>query len=163
VEELSGAALGVNPFDVAGTADTLHRALSMDPAERRSRAALLRSLVLGRTAADWLDDQLAAAARHSPADRGERQLLQQHHRARRALDHQVGPGRHPLIALSVDHGHPGHRHPPGRQLCAASKAGRSPRSSPNTATARIPSTSDRTTVPLSTSIGGLSSSDIRPG
>jgi trehalose 6-phosphate synthase len=61
-EELSEAALGVNPFDVVGTADTLHRALSMDPAERRARAARLRSLVLGRTAADWLDDQLAAAA-----------------------------------------------------------------------------------------------------
>jgi trehalose 6-phosphate synthase len=61
-EELSEAALGVNPFDVAGTADTLHRALSMDPAERRSRASRLRSLVLGRTAADWLEEQLAAAA-----------------------------------------------------------------------------------------------------
>jgi trehalose 6-phosphate synthase len=61
-EELSEAALGVNPFDVAGTADTLHRALSMDPAERQARAARLRSLVLGRTAADWLDEQLAAAA-----------------------------------------------------------------------------------------------------
>ena len=60
-EELSEAALGVNPFDVAGTADTLHRALSMDPAERRARAGRLRSLVLGRTAADWLEEQLAAA------------------------------------------------------------------------------------------------------
>ncbi len=61
-EELSEVALGVNPFDVAGTADTLHRALSMDPEERRSRAARLRSLVLARTASDWLEDQLAAAA-----------------------------------------------------------------------------------------------------
>ena len=61
-EELSESALGVNPFDVAGTADALHRALSMEPAERRARAEHLRSVVLGRTAADWLDDQLSAAA-----------------------------------------------------------------------------------------------------
>jgi trehalose 6-phosphate synthase len=61
-EELSESALGVNPFDVAGTADTLHQALSMELAERRTRAEHLRAVVLGRTAADWLDDQLAAAA-----------------------------------------------------------------------------------------------------
>ncbi len=34
--ELGGdGALGVNPFDVAGTADTLHAALTMEPAARR--------------------------------------------------------------------------------------------------------------------------------
>jgi trehalose 6-phosphate synthase len=60
-EELSDDALGVNPFDVSGTAETLHRALSMDPAERAARAERLRSLVLARTASDWLDEQLAAA------------------------------------------------------------------------------------------------------
>ena len=74
-EELSEAALGVNPFDVSATADALHQALSMDAAERRRRGDLLRSLVLARNAADWLDDQLAAAraarsaARPSPARR----------------------------------------------------------------------------------------------
>jgi trehalose 6-phosphate synthase len=60
-EELAEFAVGVNPFDVSGTADALHRSLSMDAAERRRRATHLRSLVLGRTASDWLDDQLAAA------------------------------------------------------------------------------------------------------
>jgi trehalose 6-phosphate synthase len=60
-EELAGAALGVNPFDVSGTADVLHAALSMDPAERARRATALRSLVRARTAADWMRDQLAAA------------------------------------------------------------------------------------------------------
>jgi trehalose 6-phosphate synthase len=60
-EELSADALGVNPFDVSGTADTLHRALTMDPAERAGRASRLKSLVLARTASDWLDEQLAAA------------------------------------------------------------------------------------------------------
>jgi trehalose 6-phosphate synthase len=65
-EELSGGALGVNPFDVSGTADALHRALSMDPEERRSRAACLRAVVQGRSAADWLADQLAAASGLTP-------------------------------------------------------------------------------------------------
>jgi trehalose 6-phosphate synthase len=54
-------ALGVNPFDVAGTADALHAALSMAPAERVARATALRDAVRGRTAAEWWADQLAAA------------------------------------------------------------------------------------------------------
>jgi trehalose 6-phosphate synthase len=59
--ELADLAVGINPFDVTGTAEALHRALSMDPAERAGRAAALRRRVAGRTAADWLADQLAAA------------------------------------------------------------------------------------------------------
>jgi trehalose 6-phosphate synthase len=54
-------ALGVNPFDVAGTADALHAALSMSPSERTARAVALRSAVRRRTSADWWTDQLAAA------------------------------------------------------------------------------------------------------
>jgi trehalose 6-phosphate synthase len=54
-------ALVVNPFDVAGTADVLHAALSMDARERSARAGALRSVVRGRTAGDWWEDQLAAA------------------------------------------------------------------------------------------------------
>ncbi len=65
-EELSEAALGVNPFDVAGTADAIHRALTMELGERRTRAARLRELVLARTASDWLDEQLAAARSLDP-------------------------------------------------------------------------------------------------
>jgi trehalose 6-phosphate synthase len=60
-EELSEAALGVNPFDLSGTADALHHALAMEPEERRSRADHLRSTVLARRASDWLADQLSAA------------------------------------------------------------------------------------------------------
>jgi trehalose 6-phosphate synthase len=60
--ELGGqGALGVNPFDVAGTADALHTALTMEPSARAARAAALRSAVMGRTSADWWADQLAAA------------------------------------------------------------------------------------------------------
>ncbi len=63
-EELALAgdgALGVNPFDVSGTAETLHAALSMGPAERARRAASLRAAVQGRTSADWWSDLLGAA------------------------------------------------------------------------------------------------------
>jgi trehalose 6-phosphate synthase len=66
-EELSAAAIGVNPFDVSGTADALHRALSLTGEERRARASLLRDLVLARTASDWLNEQLAAAQPPAPA------------------------------------------------------------------------------------------------
>jgi trehalose 6-phosphate synthase len=59
--ELAEAAVGVNPFDVAATADALHEALSMPAAERGRRAALLRELATARTAGDWLRDQLSAA------------------------------------------------------------------------------------------------------
>jgi trehalose 6-phosphate synthase len=59
---LSGhGALGVNPFDVSGTAEALHAALSMEASERARRAAALRSAVLARTSADWWADQLKAA------------------------------------------------------------------------------------------------------
>ena len=62
-EELAGPAVGINPFDVSGTAEALHRALTMDPDERHRRAEDLKSLVRSRTAADWMQDQLTAAAR----------------------------------------------------------------------------------------------------
>jgi trehalose 6-phosphate synthase len=60
-EELVEPALGINPFDITGTAEALHRALRMDMAERVKRAERLRSLVWARTAADWMQDQIAAA------------------------------------------------------------------------------------------------------
>jgi len=63
-EELALAgdgALGVNPFDVSGTAETLHAALSMGTAERARRAASLRAAVQGRTSADWWSDVVGAA------------------------------------------------------------------------------------------------------
>ena len=54
-------AIGINPFDVSGTAEALHAALSMGTAERAERAAALRAAVQARTDADWWADQLAAA------------------------------------------------------------------------------------------------------
>jgi len=60
-DELAEAAIEVHPFDVAGTADALDRALRMPADERRTRAARLRELAVARRPADWLADQLAAA------------------------------------------------------------------------------------------------------
>jgi trehalose 6-phosphate synthase len=60
-DELGEAALDVPPFDVAGTADALDRALRMPADERAARAARLRELSTARGPADWLADQLAAA------------------------------------------------------------------------------------------------------
>jgi trehalose 6-phosphate synthase len=61
-EELRTAAFGINPFDLTATARALELALDMGEDERVHRAGALRSLCAGRTAADWLDDQLAAAS-----------------------------------------------------------------------------------------------------
>ncbi|MCU1462624.1 MAG: alpha,alpha-trehalose-phosphate synthase [Acidimicrobiales bacterium] len=60
-EELAPAALEVNPFDVAGTADVLAVALAMSAEERADRAIALRKLVEMRTPRDWFDEQLSAA------------------------------------------------------------------------------------------------------
>ena len=60
-ERLQPAALRVPPFDIAGTAAVLHEALTMPAAERAERAKVLRALAEGRTPADWLANQLAAA------------------------------------------------------------------------------------------------------
>ncbi len=62
-DELCDAALGVNPFDVTGTAEALEVALLMSASERAERAERLRASVRARTASDWLADQLAAARR----------------------------------------------------------------------------------------------------
>lgn len=60
-DEVGEAAVRVQPFDVAGTADALDRALRMPAAERAERAVRLRELSIARRPADWLADQRAAA------------------------------------------------------------------------------------------------------
>lgn len=51
-----------DPYDVGATARAIAGALDADRAERAERAASLRAAVSARTPADWLADQLAAAA-----------------------------------------------------------------------------------------------------
>jgi trehalose 6-phosphate synthase len=60
-ERLQEAAVRVPPFDLVGTADALHRSLTMGAAERAERATKLRSIVEDRTPAHWLAEQLTAA------------------------------------------------------------------------------------------------------
>lgn len=59
--ELRHVVEGINPFDVAATASALERVLDRPPEERRRIAAAAREVAAGRTPADWLADQLAAA------------------------------------------------------------------------------------------------------
>lgn len=59
--QLGDQAIMVNPFDITGTADALHRALTMGLDERTVHADQLRKVVSARTPADWLSDQIAAA------------------------------------------------------------------------------------------------------
>jgi trehalose 6-phosphate synthase len=58
-EELADCALSVNPFDIQEQADTIYRALTMDPEERRLRANRLKEIIFSRNPGDWVDEQLA--------------------------------------------------------------------------------------------------------
>ncbi len=58
-EELGEYALSVNPFDIQETADSIHAALTMAPAEKRRRAEGLVEIVTSRDPGDWIDEQLA--------------------------------------------------------------------------------------------------------
>jgi trehalose 6-phosphate synthase len=57
-EELADCALSVNPFDIQEQADTIYRALTMDPEERRLRANRLKEIIFSRNPGDWVDAQL---------------------------------------------------------------------------------------------------------
>ncbi|MGH3002771.1 MAG: alpha,alpha-trehalose-phosphate synthase (UDP-forming) [Gaiellaceae bacterium] len=72
-EELGDLALAVNPFDIAGQADALHAALSMDAGERARRAAALEARVRAHDLAHWTRAQLADFDRAS-ADRASRNV-----------------------------------------------------------------------------------------
>jgi trehalose 6-phosphate synthase len=58
-EELAPWALTINPFDVAGQAEAIDRALSMAADERRARIEAIREYVRSRPIGDWIGLQLA--------------------------------------------------------------------------------------------------------
>ncbi len=58
-QELASCALSVNPFDIQEQADTIYRALTMDPEERRERAEQLKRIIFSRNPGDWVDEQIA--------------------------------------------------------------------------------------------------------
>jgi len=49
----------VNPFDIQEQADTIHRALTMDPEEKSLRAERLKQIISERDPGDWIDAQVA--------------------------------------------------------------------------------------------------------
>lgn len=61
--ELGEQALTVSPFDIYGTANALHQALTMPPEEKRKRAESLRALVKKADIRSWFYDQVDDAMR----------------------------------------------------------------------------------------------------
>ena len=61
-DELGEFAYGVNPYDIVGTSDAIHAALSASTSERSDRAAALRAAATRRTPLDWFNDQVDAAS-----------------------------------------------------------------------------------------------------
>jgi trehalose 6-phosphate synthase len=57
-EELGECTLSVNPFDIQEQADTIHRALTMEPEERQIRARHLKEIISERDPGDWIDEQM---------------------------------------------------------------------------------------------------------
>jgi trehalose 6-phosphate synthase len=68
-DELAEVSVGVNPFDVTGTAAAMASGLSMSIEQRRARAAELRRRARSRTPAQWLSE-----VRHSAQVPGDRDL-----------------------------------------------------------------------------------------
>jgi trehalose 6-phosphate synthase len=68
-DDLADVAVGINPFDVTGTAAAMASGLSMSDAERRVRAAELRRRARSRIPAHWL-----AEVRNAAQVPGERDL-----------------------------------------------------------------------------------------
>src|SRR5690606_2523415 len=60
--ELAEHALIVSPFDTYGTAEAMHRALTMPPEERHRRAEGLRRIVRNAGVRSWFYQQLEDAA-----------------------------------------------------------------------------------------------------
>jgi len=57
-EELGEHALAVSPYDIYGTADAIHKALTMAVDERHNRAEALRDTVINAGVKNWFYDQV---------------------------------------------------------------------------------------------------------
>lgn len=68
-EELGSFALSINPFDIVGQADALHRALTMPHAERADRLGEIKRIVRENHVGKWLAAQTDDIARKREADR----------------------------------------------------------------------------------------------
>lgn len=61
-DSLSEHAIGINPFDVSGTADALSRALSLPAGDRAAMASGLRAAAASGTPLDWFDALVSSAS-----------------------------------------------------------------------------------------------------
>jgi trehalose 6-phosphate synthase len=68
--ELGEWALSINPFDVEGQAEAIHRALELDGRDRRERIEAIRAHVREHDVNAWLDTQLAELDRVAAPARG---------------------------------------------------------------------------------------------
>ncbi len=57
-QELIDCVISVNPFDIQEQADAIHRALTMDPGQKRRWAEGLRQIIFSHNPGDWVDHQL---------------------------------------------------------------------------------------------------------
>jgi trehalose 6-phosphate synthase len=69
-EELHDWVITVNPFDVYGQADAIHRALTMPAEERRSRAQAIARHVEEHDLEEWIEAQLVDLDRMAPQAHG---------------------------------------------------------------------------------------------
>src|SRR5690606_9968197 len=135
-DELGDDALMVNPFDIVGTAEALHAALSMSDEERRRRTANLVQAATACPPARWLREQLGALDA-APADAGRRAPS-----AARANGHR-GPPRSRRRTTSTECGQPAGQGP----TCVP--AGQGPTCVPRRTTSGLASTSARSAANLS--------------
>jgi trehalose 6-phosphate synthase len=66
--QLHHDALIVNPFDIKGIAEAIHRAFTMDPSEKRQRMRRLRRAIQRNDVHRWLDNFLRAAFARTISD-----------------------------------------------------------------------------------------------
>src|SRR5581483_6897372 len=151
-------ALLVNPFDLTQTADALHRALNMTPAERSRRSAAVAAAAADRAPARWLAEQLAALAEIWSASQSRNRTIP----AGPATTRSAAAATRGASGLALAITQPAM--PSARSSRTASKAARSPRSSPPYSTERavVSRTSPLSAAPLSTPCG-RSSTTSRPG
>ena len=57
-EELADWAISINPFDVAGQAEAIHTAITMEQSERAARIKAIRDWVGGHDISRWIETQL---------------------------------------------------------------------------------------------------------
>src|SRR5260370_42342646 len=65
--ELQHGAIVVNPYDLAGIAEAIHRAYIMPVEEKRSRMRLLRDIVRTYNVQSWADAFLSAVITADPS------------------------------------------------------------------------------------------------